>query len=266
MRWEGVSPQLLATISDLFFKLNEMDKAIAAMGKAADVDKKYYLLLAELARRDKKYGKLSEESLAKAIRSFSEKLERNPQDVAARLMLADAQRIGSSDEAAEKTIQEGIKISDSQVLKTALSELYCQVFAKTAVFKDDSWSGDIELLEKAFQLDPNNLHVFEEVARLARISGKVENEGLMAQLRQNLTEGRATSVTHMWIAEHYLNANQFAKAIPHLEQAVKRDPKAARCWNNLAYCLADLDPNRLDEALQGVDQAIALNAVRTGLL
>lgn len=258
MRWSSVSPQLLATISDLFSKLNEQDKAILAMGKAAERDKKYYLLLAELARRDKKTAKLSEESLEKAIGNFTEKLDRNPQDVPARLMLADAQRIGGNDAAAEWTILEGIKVSGDPVLKSALSELYCQIFAKSAVFKEDSWTGDIELLEKAFQLDPNNMHIFEEVARLARISGKVENEPLMAQLRQNLTEGRATSVTHMWIAEHYLNANQFAKAIPHLEQAVKRDPNAARCWNNLAYCLADIDPDRLDEALKDVDRAIAL--------
>ncbi len=62
----------------------------------------------------------------------------------------------------------------------------------------------------------------------------------------------------MWIAEYYLNSAQYAKAITHLEQSVKRDPSSARCWNNLANCLADLYPDRLERALKCADQAIAI--------
>ncbi len=65
-------------------------------------------------------------------------------------------------------------------------------------------------------------------------------------------------MTHTWIAEHYLIHNMFAKAIPHLEQAVKRDPQASRCWNNLAYAIADIHPERLDDALKYADQALKI--------
>lgn len=259
--WDRCSPQLLALISDLFSKLNDPEKAVKAMSEAARRDTKFNLLLAQLAKKDEtyaKYAKLGEESLEKAAQYFTEKLAKEPHDIAARLMLADAQRMRSDLAGAEQTIVDGLKLDDNQTLKTALSEVYCQVFAKTVKITTTSWSGDMELLEKAFHLDPNNLHIFDEVAKLALVSGKDPNEKLMEQLRINLAEGRATSVTHMWIAEHYLSTNQFSKAIPHLEQAVRRDPEAARCWNNLAYCLADLEPDRLDEALKSVDQAIGL--------
>ena len=256
--WEQISPQLLATISDLFGKLNVPEKVVEALSKAAARDKKYLLLLGQAAKAYPKYSVLGDESLEKASSYFTERLAKKPLDIKTRLMLADAKRLQSNMAAAEQTIVEGMKISDSPILKSALSELYCQVFAKTAEFKDGNWTGDIELLEKAFRLDPNNLHIFDEVARLARVSGNILNEELLAQLQENLASGSATSVTHMWMAEHCLNANEYAKAIPHLEQAVIRDPNAARCWNNLAYCLADVDSSRLEEALKDSDRAIAL--------
>ena len=259
LRWDRISPQLLWMISDLFRNLREPDRALSAMRQAAGRDPKYYLLLAQLARGEKKYAKVYEEALEKASLHFQERLSENPQDMGARLMLADAQRIQGDFAAAEQTVVDGMKLSDSPILKTALSEIYCQLFAKTASFTTTSWTGDLDLLEKAHHLDPNNLRVFDEVAKLARVAGAVPNELLMTQLRNNLAEGKATSVTHMWIAEHYLNTNQFAKAVPHLEQAVKRDPLAAHCWNNLAYCIADLDKTRLEEALQAADRAVAID-------
>ncbi len=216
------------------------------------------MLLAQSARQDPKYVKLSEESLSTAKRHFVEKLEKNPQDLGARLMLADAQRLEGDLSAAAATIQEGMKLSNSPELKSALSEVCRLMFVQSSRFDGTTWTGDLELLESAFQLDPNNPRVFEEVAKLARITGKSLNDKLMKELMEFVKTGRATSVTHMWMGEHYLQANQFAKAVPHLEQAVRRDPRAAQCWNNLAYCLADLDANRLEEALQGADKAVAL--------
>ncbi len=234
LQWERTSPQLLAMISDLFANLREPDKSVAAMSAAAKRDTKFNLLLAQSARQDPKYVKLSEESLSTAKRHFVEKLEKNPQDLGARLMLADAQRLEGDLSAAAATIQEGMKLSNSPELKSALSEVCRLMFVQSSRFDGTTWTGDLELLESAFQLDPNNPRVFEEVAKLARITGKSLNDKLMKELMEFVKTGRATSVTHMWMGEHYLQANQFAKAVPHLEQAVRRDPRAAQCWNNLA--------------------------------
>lgn len=258
LSYRQISPQLLAMISHFFARVNEPGSSVDAMKAAAKLDPKFNLLLAQLPIKDELYQADLKEGLVKGKLYFEEKLAANPHDTAARLMLADTHRVMGDLVSAEQVIVDGLKLGETQVLKSALSEIYRQVFVKSAVFKDNQWSGDIELLERAFRLDPNNLLIFEEVAKLARVAGSAPNEELMVQLRKNLAEGRATSVTHMWIAEHYLITNQFAKAIPHLEQAVNRDPTSSRNWNNLAYCLADVDPSRLADALKDVDQAIAL--------
>ncbi len=69
------------------------------------------------------------------------------------------------------------------------------MFIKSSKFTDDSWSGELELLEQAFRLDPNNLHVFEEVAKLARVTGKVPNEVLMKQLQTTWPKVALPSIT-----------------------------------------------------------------------
>ncbi len=261
LTYRQISPQLLAMISQFFARLDNLPASLDAIKSAAKIDGKFNLLLAQQFRSYKPFEKDCKEALVKAQAHFEEKLKANAMDVGARLMLADVHLLNNNDVAAEKTIVDGLMLGDNPVLKSALAEIYRQAFVKTAVFKDNTWSGDMELLEKAFQLDPNNLLIFEEVAKLARVDGSTPNEPLMDQLRKNLAEGRATSVTHMWISEHYLQSNQLAKAVPHLEQAVKRDPNFARCWNNLACCLLELYPDRLEEALSDVDKAIAVSPV-----
>ncbi len=260
MLWDRAPPQLLALIGQLFTELGEKDLALRALRLAADRDPTFHYLLAQVAKREEKTKKLAEESLNKAVAHFSVVLQKEPQNTKARIMLADVYRMQDDWSQAEKTLLDGLARQDDPTLKTALSEVYRFGFAKTSRFDGKTWSGDLELLEKAYRLDPNNLRIYDEVAALAALTGKVASEELMAQLRKNLAAGSATSVTHVWIAEHYLRTNEFAKAVPHLEQAVQRDPTAARSWNNLAHCLADLDATRLEEALECVDKAIALTA------
>ncbi len=142
------------------------------------------------------YSVLSDESLDKAFGYFSEKGGKNPQDVAMRLMLADTQRLMGDMEAAEQTIVEGMKISDNPVFKSALSEIYCQVFIKTAQIRNGDWTGNIELLEKsAPSRSQQHARVSRKLPNLLAHQNST-NETLMAQLRENLAAGRATSITH----------------------------------------------------------------------
>lgn len=277
MSWDRLSPDLLLGITKLNSDLGDAEGAVRALKKAAERDPKYNLALSKMIggmrRPDSapqlsggleyaKYKPQGEEALQKAEAYFREQLAQEPRSVDMRLMLADALLFKSDFASAEQVVLEGLKLEESDRLNTALSEIYRVKFIATSSYRDSSWSGDLELLDRAYRLDPNNPRVYEEVAKLARISGKAPNDELMEQLRKFLAEGKATSVTHAWISERYLIDKEMEKAIPHLEQTVKRDPSASRSWNNLAYCLAALYPERLEEALQFADKAVALgNAV-----
>jgi tetratricopeptide (TPR) repeat protein len=258
LRWNRTSPQLLIRIGELFRQTGENDLAVRAVAAAADRDAKFYLPLAKLTAQSSKWLLQHEDALPKAESYFREQVALNPQDVEARLLLADALLVKRDFAQAEQVVIEGLKESDDPKLRYALSEIYRSQFVATSKLTGTTWSGEIELLDRAFRIDPTNNKVFEEVAKLARISGTAPSDELMAQLRKLLAEGKATSVTHMWIAEYYLLTDKMAQAIPHLETAVKRDPRAARCWNNLAFSLATLYPDRLEEALKCADRAIDL--------
>lgn len=258
LRWNRTAPQLLVKIAELFRQTGEPEVAVRSIMLAADRDPKYNLPLAKLTENNPRFKLQYEEALPKAEVYFRQLLASKPQDVESRLLLADVLLIKKDFRGAEQLIVEGLKHNDDKSLRYALSETYRVQFVSTSKLSGGSWKGEIELLDRAFRIDPNNNKVFEEVAKLARIGGTVPSDELMAQLRKLLAEGRATSITHMWIAEYYLSGDNMALAVPHLETAVKRDPRAARCWNNLAYCLATLYPDRFEEALKCADHAIEL--------
>ncbi|MCC6509264.1 MAG: tetratricopeptide repeat protein [Pirellulaceae bacterium] len=258
MRWERISPKLLALISKHYYQTNDLDASVRALRQAADKDASFHLPLAKVAGAREKYLLVAEESMSKSLAYFKEKIAKEPHDFQSRLLLADAYLHNKQFKEAENVLSEGLKLADSPILKTALSEVYRNVFVATSQYSDNEWSGNIELLDRAYRLDPNNMRIFEEVARLVRISGKSPDDELMAQLQKTLASGKSTSIMHTWIAEYYLMNNDFKKAIPHLEQAVQRDPMASRCWNNLAFCLADVDAKRLEEALKCANQALQI--------
>lgn len=257
-RWSRTPPALLASISQLFWRTGDPDAAVESLSRAADRDPKFHLHLAGLAARGEKWKLLYKESLSKADAHLTEVLERNPHDVDARLQLISAQLLKKDFAAAERIVLEGRKLSDDPRLRHAQSEIYRLQFSTTASLVNSTWSGNVELLNKAFHVDPTNIKVFEEVAQMARITGQVSDRELEAELNKLLAEGKATSITHLWIAEHHLVKGELEPAIPHLEQALQRSPNATHCLNNLAYCVATLYPDRREEALQYIDRAISL--------
>lgn len=270
---DHISAGLLLRIAKFNADYGDVDAAVLALKEAARRDPKYNLSLAKLVGSLKpttsrsqptsvnpyaKHKPEGEEALKKLEAYAREQLQNNPGNVEARLLLADALLSKADFAGAEQVVTDGLQLDESPSLKTALSEIYRVKFVATSSYSPTGWSGDIELLDRAYRLDPNNPRIYEEVAKLARINDSSPHDELMDQLRKFLAEGKATSVTHAWIAERHLIKDELAEAVPHLEQVVKRDPLAARSWNNLAYCLADVYPERLEEALQCARQAVNL--------
>ncbi|MGN6135571.1 MAG: hypothetical protein ACTHOU_13880 [Aureliella sp.] len=260
LRFSRAHPELLAKISALFWETGDRDTAVEALTLAAERDPKFHLLLAKLTAQSSKWKLQHEQALAKGEAHFRQQLNATAADVEARARLAETHILKRDLDAAEKLILEGLELKDDPILRRKLSDIYLVRFMASSEISESAWRGEIELLDRAYRIDPANEKVLEEVAKLARIGGKGPNEELEAQLRKMLAAGKATSVMHMWTAEYYLVRGNLASAVPHLESAVKRDPRAARCWNNLAYCLATLYPDRLDEALACADNAIQLIA------
>ncbi len=238
--------------------MKNFNRAAQTLAVAARSEPGLWLDLARLSLEDPQLKPRSVEAAKLAAEHFGARLEQDPRNVETRLNYVDSLLLSGEINTAETCLLEGLKLEDSQTLKSALSEYYRQLFVATSKYTDRTWSGNIDLLDRAYRLDPNNARISEEIARLARIADESPHDELMGQLLRNLAEGKATSVTHKWVAERYLLHENYEKAIPHLEQAVKRDPGSADCWNNLAYSLSYLYPERREEALTCVDNAIRI--------
>jgi tetratricopeptide (TPR) repeat protein len=139
----------------------------------------------------------------------------------------------------------------------AQSEFYVLKYLRSVRVNGSEAKIELGLLDRALRLDPTNPRVAEEVAGLAAAGVQGAGEDLIASLKEFLASGTATTGTHALLAETYIAKGELAQAIPHLEQVVARVPTSGNYLNNLAYCLAVAQPERLADAVQYSERAIA---------
>jgi tetratricopeptide (TPR) repeat protein len=160
---------------------------------------------------------------------------------------------------AEQVIRAGMQIEPSRELTRGLSEVFRLRYLISLKQDGSSWTGDLQMLDTAMRTDPTNPMVGEEIAKLARLNGSSPGDELIKKLQQFLAEGKATAATHAWIAELYLIRRSYAQALPYLEQVVNRLPNSAQYLNNLAYVLAEIAPDRRQDALAYAQRAVQLD-------
>ncbi len=108
--------------------------------------------------------------------------------------------------------------------------------------------------------DPTNPLVGEEVAMLQNL-GVTTDDGLIQSLKQQLTNGGATSVTHLLLGNSFMNKNDLKQAIFHWNLALddRNNPNAVLAMNNLAIGYSMDTPPKFEEALALIDKAIELS-------
>ncbi|RMF38816.1 MAG: tetratricopeptide repeat protein [Planctomycetota bacterium] len=231
---------------------DDLETAVKYLEQAAETNPDAAL---ELARRAAAIeDRLTvEQAIPKAERHYRDRLADNPRDARARVRLAETLVLDKRLEEAEEVLQQGLAIEKTPELARGLSELYRIRFHATL---RNPQGADLRLLEMAMRYDPTNPKIYEETAALIRLGGQ-PSEALQEQLEQMLVQGLATGVTHLLLSESYLLRQDYEAAIPHLEQVITRLPQATAALNNLAWVLAELHPERLDEALDLSRRAIA---------
>ena len=249
-KWDRAPEQVLLAGSDVHWATEDRSTSIKLLEQAAERNP---ALFAEVAKRafSSNNKLLYSRSRERAEKHLREAIDSNPKDDDARTRLAElllADRDGVKN--AQELIAEGLQIEQTTRLLRAMSELYRKQFLDTLQKSgDNKYNANMNLLEQAMRIDPTNPRVPEVVALLARAGGVAATDALIANLQEFLASGQATVMTHAWLAEAYLTRNNYAKAIPHLEQVVQKLPNADKYLNNLAYVLAELEPDRMEEAL-----------------
>jgi hypothetical protein len=122
-----------------------------------------------------------------------------------------------------------------------------------------------ELLDTAFNIDPNNPAVMEEVAQAMAVGRDLSPE-LKAALETSLADGGASSINHLIIANSQLVGGDPAAAIPHLRIALRKSPSSPVIMNNLAYAILLGAPENIEEARELVEQALRIPASSAKIL
>ena len=190
---------------------------------------------------------LAEYSASQAEAYYRGQVERDPNDLKARMGLVHTLAESAKLNDAEQVIRTGMQIEPSRELTRGLSEVFRLRYLISLKQDGSSWTGDLQMLDTAMRTDPTNPMIGEEIAKLARLNGSSPGDELIKKLQQFLAEGKATAATHAWIAELYLIRRSYAQALPYLEQVVNRLPNSAQYLNNLAYVLAEIAPDRRQE-------------------
>ncbi len=267
-KWSKLPLGSLRRSASLFAEVGKTGEALSFLATAADRDPVENVNLARLAaqvnddRLVKKSTALAEEHL-KAV------LAEDPKDQLMRITLAtlyvDMGRIKEAHDLLFAPV-EGLVPGEKYI--RARSEIYRIMFQKSIKLEAGNLKAEMNYLDRAFSLDQTNPNVAQEVAKLARMqrdgSGRLKGPSaspkLIAALQQFLTKGQATTVTHALLAETYLLDENYKLALPHLEQVVQRLPNQYRFLNNLAFVLAEIQPDRMEEALEYAKRSVVTAA------
>ncbi|MEZ6137991.1 MAG: hypothetical protein R3C53_24165 [Pirellulaceae bacterium] len=280
-QWDRAPERVLAVASDLHL-LSARDKGLNTSAADEELNTSLRLFEQVVKRNPDRYVELASRALAaknklvydqtreKADLHYKRKLAANPDDDVSRVNLAQLYLADPDGlDRAEELLRQNGESNRSPLVARALSEVYRLRFGQSAEQVDGMYTANMELLDMAMRLDPTNPRPFEEVARIIRnahLSGSTSDELLIERLHMFLAEGNATTATHALLSQIYLLQAEkaedevkkalYAKSVKHLEQVVTRLPNAAEFLNNIAYILADLYPERLEESLEYAQRAV----------
>jgi tetratricopeptide (TPR) repeat protein len=254
-RWNRCPRPVLLAGSELSFRTGDIAEGLALLANSAERYPEDNFPLAKMAFISKDQ-RLFEQAWPRAEEYLRSVLAEQPDDEAARLKLSDTYVMTGNFAAAKDVLREVSEKGRTPEIVRALSQVYLIQYRQSQSMSGNKMTVDMSLLNGAMSIDPTNPLVAEEIAKLARTQGPNPTAEMVEHLKARLAEGTATAVTHACLGEMRLLRRELDQAIPHLEQVINRLPNAVDSLNNLAYCLAELHPQRYEEALQYSQRAV----------
>jgi len=238
-------------------KLNQPDKVIEALTKAAEQDPSYLMAIAMYQGENDRPDDRAD-TLALAERQFDRMLEQNPANSKIRWLLANSisQQDGRIDDA-EDVLIEGMEFSPDATMRMANSEFFT---ARHDLEQQGSnrVGKRISYLLQALAANPNHFPIYE---RLIKLAGE-ENSGgdnfvrVRDELNHLIAEDQPNPMAHFALSNILWQHEEFELATEHLELAYRIEPRFTIVLNNLAWVLAHQEPPQLERALELSKQAV----------
>lgn len=243
-------------LGQLHLANEDLDKAATHLEAAAARRPELYLTLAEIRARQKDDAHLLK-ALKLADEHFQDRVERDANDVAARVSLAKGKFIGGDYEEAERILLDGITNADDRRLREALTRVYVAMADQYTSDNPQDLAERLGLLTKALDYTPNHPDTLNRLATFVQYTGP-EADTARAMLKDLLANGEIPATVHLVLGSAAAADGRWNEARLHLEQAYRADKRLPAVLNNLAWALTNADPPELDRALSLADAAVEL--------
>jgi tetratricopeptide (TPR) repeat protein len=181
---------------------------------------------------------------------------KDPDNHAARLLLASSQLLLKDRAAARDLLGRGLARANIKEFRQLLANSYLEEAATLGEAGDANPVARLALYEQALRFDPDNEALVDQLSKILRGTGP-ESDRFREHLLAAVAEGRALTTAHLLLGYDAWERGRTAEAQLHWERALEANPKSAIVANNLAWTLTtgpNPDPNR---ALSLIDAALA---------
>lgn len=203
---------------------------------------------------------LAREQLHQATQHFSQEVQSRPNDVDARLRLAELTMLYRKFEEAESLLLEGRQVAgdDSNAqerLRVAMVRAYVEWAGYLVKNKSDDIGLSVEILERALKLAPDETVIVQQLVMLAA-QFDIKTGKARELLDQMLAKNELPANVLLVLGTKATQADDYRTALDHLERAVELDPSNPSVRNNLAWTLSHIEPPQLERAKKLIDSAI----------
>ncbi len=254
-QWPEVSPQLLLVYAQFLASRQEKDAAVSMCQLAARKDQKLANQAAMLVKAIGNNG-AAEQLASNAVLYHQAKLKAEEDSEEHRMGEAQGYILLEQWEQATNVLAEGLKINpESPSIRRSLSMVLVERFKKSIVDEKDKFEANWGFLQSALSVDPFNPAIGEQIAEMMQKEVTLDENFLFA-LRKQLAEGKASTITHMLLANAAVREGKFEQGRQHLATAYGLAPYATVVLNNYAMILTMVDPPELNKARELIDEAV----------
>ena len=232
--------------------------------KAASVDDAAQLLALARTYRGLDETEEADGNARAALRVARGRTEKNPDDLASRLMWADACLLLKDYAGATEALEPGLVLGNEKALRPKLAAV-CVAWSTEMARRSASANDPAEAkellgkrlakIEQGLRYDPMNPSLMRLIGGLME-GGGAGAEATRAMLREWLVAGKSPVLVHLCLGNDAFAGGRVEEARGHLEQAYRLDPTYTLTANSLAYILASREPTDLPRALALIDQAV----------
>jgi tetratricopeptide (TPR) repeat protein len=233
--------------SEYYLAIDQKEKALECLQRAAVAEPPYLLLVAELCRSLGKQAQL-EQALADAEVQFCTLREQDPTNPKLGVTLANilVQR-GQLDEA-EILLLKTLKINDIRLVRRALADYYL-LRHQQLKRANESFAQQFKYLQRAIETDVSYVPAYEQLVQMYQ-ENEIGRKEIRSLLERLIAVGDRAAMAHFSLSNILWLENKFDEARWHVEKAYDLDPRFTVIANNLAWFLAHSDPPDLDRAYE----------------